>query len=143
MPETKRSITRFLKYASIGVSTFLLDLGMLYVFTEFLHVHYLIASGVAFVIAVSINFLFSRHFVFKGSERSMKAGYVIFLMIAGTGLLLVVGLMHVLVGILGFPVLVSRVGVAGVVGVWNYLMNLFVNFKVAGKTVVKEIETLV
>lgn len=143
MPEVKRSLTRFVKYMSIGVSTFLLDLGMLYVFTEFLHINYLIASGVAFVIAVSINFFFSRYFVFQGSHRSMKAGYIIFLMIAGTGLLLVVGLMHVAVGILGFPLLLSRVGVAGVVGMWNYLMNLFVNFKVAGKTVGEGLETLV
>jgi len=138
MLSTKRSLTRFLKYASIGVSTFLFDLGLLYVFIEFFHINYLIAAGAAFVIAVSINFLFSRHFVFQGSHRSMEAGYVIFLTIAGTGLLFVVGLMHVAVGLLGFPILISRVGVAGVVGMWNYLMNLFVNFKVAGKDNVKE-----
>jgi hypothetical protein len=39
----------------------------------------------------------------------------------------------VAVDLLGLHYLVSRILIAGVVGVWNYLLNLYVNFKVAGK----------
>lgn len=43
------------------------------------------------------------------------------------------GLMYVFVDVMQFNYIVSRVGVAAVVGIWNYLMNLYFNFRVAGK----------
>jgi putative flippase GtrA len=42
-------------------------------------------------------------------------------------------LMYVFVDMLGFDYIFSRVIIAGVVGMWNYLMNLYFNFRVAGK----------
>ncbi|MDQ5955194.1 MAG: hypothetical protein QG621_197, partial [Patescibacteria group bacterium] len=53
--------------------------------------------------------------------------------IAGVGALMVMSLMFLFVAIFGWPYLISRVLIASVVGVWNYLMNLFFNFNVAGK----------
>ena len=128
-----QTFLRFFKYSSIGVSTFLFDLLLLYVLADIFHVNYLIATGVAFLIAVSINFYFSRRFVFKESEQKPIRGYSNFLIIAGTGLLFIELLMILSVEILGFHYLPSRIVVAGIIGMWNYLMNLFVNFKVAGK----------
>ncbi len=127
-----KAIVRFVKYSSVGVATFLFDLVLLYLLTDFLHVQYVISAGIAFTIAVSINYLLSRRFVFHGTLRSVHAGYAIFLLIAGTGLVVVMGMMYVLVDIAGINYLISRVLIAGIVGVWNYLMNLYVNFRVAG-----------
>ncbi len=129
----KRALIRFLTYASIGLSTFLFDLLLLYVLTDVFGVQYLFAAGVAFLIAVSANYLISRIYVFKGTERALGSGYINFLLIAGTGLAFVVGSMHVLVEVLGVHYLFARVSVAGITGLFNYLMNLYVNFKVAGK----------
>ena len=127
------AVVRFLKYSSVGVSTFLFDLLLLYIFTDILEMNYLVAAGVAFLIAVSINYVVSRKFVFKGTLRGVKSGYVNFIGIAGIGLLFVVSSMYVLVTVFSLPPLISRIGVAGITGFWNYLMNLFINFKVAGK----------
>jgi hypothetical protein len=41
--------------------------------------------------------------------------------------------MWLLVGVLGWGFLAARVAVAALTGFWNYLMNLYVNFRVAGK----------
>jgi putative flippase GtrA len=124
---------RFLKYSFIGGSTFAFDLLLLFIFTDFLHFNYVLAAGVAFLIAVSINYYFSRTLVFKGTKRDMRAGYLYFLLIAGTGLFFVMSAMFVLVDVLNLHYLLSRVCIAGVTGVWNYLTNLFFNFKMAGK----------
>jgi putative flippase GtrA len=115
------------------VSTFAFDLALLAFLLAVTHLHYALLAGIAYGIAVSINYLLSRRFVFAGTERAVTHGYVIFLGIAGVGLVAVSGLMVVLVEYAHLPPLVARVGIAGVVGLWNYLMNLFVNFKVAGK----------
>ena len=128
-----KTITRFLKYFSIGFSTFLFDLLLLYLLTDFLHIHYIVSTGLAYAVAVSCNYYLSRKFVFSKTLRRVDHGYYAFMCISGAGLLFVVLLMSLLVGVLHFEYLLSRILVAGVVGIWNYLMNLFVNFKVAGK----------
>lgn len=124
---------RFLKYSTIGGSTFLVDLLLLYVLIDVFQVQYVFASGIAFLIAVSLNYVVSRRFVFAGSLRGIGRGYVNFLLIAGVGLCAVMIGMYVLVGVFSLPYVLSRISIAGITGVWNYLMNLYVNFKVAGK----------
>lgn len=126
-------ITRFLRYVVVGSSTFLLDLSLLYVFTDYLRVNYILAAGMSFAVAVSLNYVLSRRYVFHGSDKDWKTGYLHFLYIASAGVVLVMGGMYLLIGLLQLSYLLARVIVAGVTGMWNYLLNLFVNFDVAGK----------
>ena len=130
---SKKSLARFLRYSSIGVSTFAIDLLLLFIFTDILSIHYIISAGLAFLLAVSMNYSLSRRFVFVGSERSLRSGYILFMIITGVGLVFVMTLMYIFVDIFNYNYLVSRVVIAGIVGMWNYLMNLYFNFRVAGK----------
>jgi putative flippase GtrA len=124
---------RFIKYSIVGTSTFLFDVLLLYLLVEVLMVQQVLASAVAFIIAVSINYTFSRRYVFKSTLRSVKVGYLNFAIIAIAGLLIVTGGMYVLTTIWSVHFLTARVLVAGVTGFWSYLMNLYVNFKVVGE----------
>lgn len=128
-----KGLIRFLKFATVGGTTFLIDLLLLYLLIDYLHIYYVQATALAFGIAVSINYFVSRRFVFTGTRRSVHAGYAIFLLIAGAGMVAVTGLMVVFVEVLHLPYLPARIMIAGIVGLWNYGMNLYVNFKVAGK----------
>lgn len=122
---------RFLKYTLIGISTFGFDLLLLFLFADIFDINYLVSAGAAYIVAISINYLLSRHYVFAGTLRSAHTGYVIFISIACCGLLIVTGCMYVLVQAFGLDLFESRIIVAGVVGVWNYVMNLYVNFRVS------------
>ena len=124
---------RFLKYFIIGFSTFLFDLILLYVFTDFFKINYLISVSLAFLIAVSINYYFSRRFVFSKTKRDLKLGFYIFLGITISGLIFITLLMLLLVEKLNLNYLVARIIVAGIVGIYNYTTNLFFNFKVVGE----------
>ena len=126
------SIQRFLKYSAVGGTTFAFDLALLFVLTDFFEVQYLVAAGVAFLIAVSGNYFISRRYVFKKTTTGLGNGYLSFFAIAGVGLLVVMGGMYVLVAQLGVNYYLARIGIAGLTGFWNYLLNLYVNFKVAG-----------
>lgn len=128
-----KSLVRFFTYSAIGFSTFLFDLALLYFLSDILSVNYIVAAGIAFTIAISINHSLSRKHVFKGSTRTWRMGYINFLFIALLGLLIVTGGMYVLVGLLGVNFLIARISIAAITGLWNYLLNLFANFKVAGK----------
>ncbi len=130
--KSNRALIRFLKYSSVGFSTFIFDLFLLYFFTDILLINYLISTGLAFVIAITINYHLSRKFVFSKTTRGAKHGYYIFLSIAGLGLLFVVLLMALFVEKMNLNYVLARIIVAGIVGMYNYLVNLFLNFKVAG-----------
>lgn len=128
-----RALERFIRYGMVGGSTLLIDLTILYVLTEIFSVHYQIGIAVGFLIAVSINYLVSRRWVFKHTDRGFLMGYVFFIKFALIGLFLTMSITWYLVEVLGVYYLASRLGAAGIVGVSNYLSNLYLNFRVAGK----------
>lgn len=132
LPKTP-AVTRFGKSFGVGIVTFAFDLALLSIFIDVLHIHYILSAGVAFLIATSTNYFISRRYVFVGSARPVGIGYALFLVIGMVGLVLVASFMYVCVDVLGLHYLVSRFLVATVVGWWNYFMNLYVNFNVAGK----------
>lgn len=127
------SLKRFARYTVVGTSTFAIDLALLYILIDIVALNYLVGAGVAFVCAISINYFLSRRYVFKGTQRDIRSGYVNFIAIALVGLLIVIGGMYVLVSLLGVGYVIARFIVAVMTGFWNYLLNLFVTFKVAGR----------
>ena len=127
------AVRRFLRYTAVGLITFGVDLTLLFIFIDVFLVPPVIASGVSFLIAVTLNYVVSRRYVFSQTKRDIKTGYGNFLVIVLVGLGVVMGGMYLLVTILGFNYLISRLFVASLTGVWNYMMNLYINFKVVGE----------
>ena len=127
-----RTVIRFGRYLVIGVSTFLLDLGMLYVAVSHLGIPYYLATPCSFLITVSCNYALSRKFVFFETSRSWHGGYAYFIGVALSGALVTTLLVTGLVSFFGLYYLIARTIVAGLVGIGNYLFNLYLNFKVAG-----------
>ena len=124
-----KKIKRFLKYSVIGVSTFVIDLSLLWFLTDVAHVHYLLSTFFAFLIGVSINYFVSRRIVFKETSRGVKDGYIYFLGILICGVSLTLGIMYVLVNFTQLNILGARIITSGFIGVFNFLMNDTFNFK--------------
>ncbi|MGH8552408.1 MAG: GtrA family protein, partial [Methylococcales bacterium] len=95
----KYALKRFVKYTSVGFSTFLFDLLLLFIFIDLLFWNYVVATAVAFLIAVSVNYYISRRYVFHGTLREIHSGYVLFIAIALIGLGFVTGGMVLMVGV--------------------------------------------
>ncbi|MHB1117930.1 MAG: GtrA family protein [Minisyncoccota bacterium] len=129
----RKGVLRFMRYGSVGLGTFLIDLALLFLFTDVFHLHYLLATGVAFGVAVSLNYVISRRLVFRKTGQTFTKGYANFLVFASAGMALSMVGMYFLVSLVGFSYLIARIMVAGFVGLWNYAMNLYVNFQTAGK----------
>ena len=127
-----RAFRRFLKYALVGGSTFAFDLLLIWLMTEFLRVPYPVSTALGFVIAVSLNYVIARKYVFQGTTRRLGHGYAYFILFAGLGAVLIALSVAGLVTYLALHYLTARIMVACVVGVGNYLFNLHLNFRVAG-----------
>ena len=131
----KQEWIRFLRYSTVGVLTFGLDLCILYVLTEVFHVFYLYAIAVGFTVGITVNYTICRPWVFKHTERTLHLGYWYFVGAGFVALLVILSSVGLLVGTFGVPLFVARVIVSGIVGYGNYLMNLYWNFKVVGKDI--------
>jgi putative flippase GtrA len=121
--------TQFLRYTVTASSSFALDLILLWTFTELFGIYYLVSAGLAFGIAISVNYVTCRAYAFSGSLRKPIDGYLRFIGIALAGIMIVLLSMRTLVETFGIPYLLARVTVGIFVGFWNYTMNAFWNFR--------------
>jgi putative flippase GtrA len=124
---------RFFKYTAIGGPTFLFDISLLFILHTFLEISTTVLTPFCFLIALSLNYLLSRSFVFARTSESYKKSYSQFILMGGVGSILVTLGMYVGVELLSFHYLVVRIATASIVGIGNYLFNLYYTFKVAGK----------
>ncbi len=129
---TNLGVKRFFRYAAVGGSTFLFDLLLLWIQIEKFHIYYLHAAVSGFLVAVSVNYFLSRRWVFTGSRRRLASGYLYFLKTAVAGALTTGFLMWLFCTATHGPYLLIRAIIAAIIGMVNYLIHLYLNFKVAG-----------
>jgi putative flippase GtrA len=123
---------RFVRNAAISAPTFLIDLGLLFLLVRRVHLDYLVATIVSFLVANALGYFLARRLVFVGTTRGVRAGLIYFLAIAALSGCALTPLMWLLVTVLHFGVILSRIGAAIIVGLGGYLLNLTVNFRVGG-----------
>jgi putative flippase GtrA len=126
-------VRRFLRFSVLSGITFGFDLGLLYVLTSWLAVPYYFSTPAALLVAVSINYLLVRTHVFKGTERRADYGYAIYILLALGGAAFVTFGVTLLVAYVHLYYLLARIIVGVFSGVANYFLNLYFNFRVAGK----------
>ena len=124
---------RFLRYTFSGTSTFVLDFLLLWFLNGALNIHYIPAVTVSYILATVVHYYIVRNWAFTGTKRQVLVGYVYFSIIVGAGLVLNILLLAFFVEIISVHILLARF-ISGIfVGIWNYALNLFLNFKTHGQ----------
>jgi len=77
----------------VSCAAFVVGLGVLWALVEFARMDEVAAAAIGFVAANSLHYLLGRAWIFRGTERGRASGYALFLINAGVGLALTVGLM--------------------------------------------------
>lgn len=122
-------LRRFVQYGLVGMSTYLLDLLLIFVLRTYFQFPDWLAVGIGFLVAVSINYVISYTWVFRGTERDKVSGYVFFLCISIAGLIMIVTSTLFLKNFFSIDLYVARTIVATFIGTCNYLINSIFNFK--------------
>lgn len=120
---------RFREYATVGLSTFVLDMVLIIMFVHFLNVPQSIAIGAAFLIAVNTNYLLQHFWVYKHSHETPQRTYPYFISLALLATLLIPTLVMIVEDATGLSMLTARVIVGGALGVFGFCFNTFFNFK--------------
>jgi len=114
----------------VSTAVFLLGLGVLWVLVERGGVDTLVATAISFVIATTLHYALGRAWIFKGTGRGIVPGYAFFLVNAGIGLVVTVGLMAALLAVFpGEYYLAARVVVSVFAGLAMFLLNGILNFR--------------
>ena len=118
-----------LRNTVVSSGVFLLGLAVLWVLVEKAGMNAVLATGLSFLVANSIHYIFGRTWIFAGSDRKLSTGYAIFLMNAMIGLAVTVGLFWVLTELTPMNYLVARVIVSVFAGLAVFGLNASINFR--------------
>lgn len=109
MTSDKTMSREFAKYALVGGLAFVVDFAALAVLVSGLGVHYLLATFLAFLLGVWVNYLLSVRWVFTFRAVGHKgAEFTIFLFVGVVTLAASLGLMALLVGGAGMHYLLAK-----------------------------------
>lgn len=118
-----------LRNTVVSTGVFLLGLAVLWVLVEKAGMNAVLATGLSFLVANSIHYIFGRTWIFAGSDRKLSTGYAIFLINAMIGLAVTVGLFWVLTELTPMNYLVARVIVSVFAGLAVFGLNASINFR--------------
>jgi len=122
-------LTPFIKYAIVGTTGTLIDLGSLYIFVEYFGLSVLISAIFSFLLAVVNNFTWNKIWTFENKSKNLRKLFIKFLMVSLVGLILTISMMAIFVNILKIWYMFAKILTSGVVLVWNFLANKYWTFK--------------
>ncbi len=111
-----------MKFGIVGVLCFGIDYGLMIFLTEVGGIPYLVSSGISFSVSVMVNYILSLTFVFETDKNKNKiVEFLIFIMLSVIGLGINQILMWVCVDKLHVHYMISKIGVTGVVMLYNFI----------------------
>lgn len=117
----KNLIKQIMRFGVVGVISFLVDYGILYVLTEKANIYYLLSAGISFTVSVVINYLLSMSWVFKSNKkRGKKEEFIIFIGLSLGGLLLNQVMMYVFVDYMNVYYLLAKIVATAIVMIYNF-----------------------
>lgn len=114
-------LDQILKFGLVGGMAFVIDYVLLYVCTEFLHIHYLISSIISFTVSVIFNYILSIKWVFDVKKKQDVKDFVIFIILSVIGLGINSLIMYVMVEKFEVYYMLSKIVSTAVVMVYNFI----------------------
>jgi putative flippase GtrA len=99
---------QLMKFCAVGGSGYLVNLSVFALCFEVLGLHYLVAATAAFLVAVTNNFWWNRHWTFKARSGRAHFQAARFLTVSVAAFLFAAGVLELLVSVAGLPELASQ-----------------------------------
>lgn len=112
---------QFFRYLFVGGFAAVINIGSLYIFKEFLHIHYLVANILGFILGLITNYLLSKWLVFA-KEKNMNSiiEFIIYTIIGVIGLGLDTLFIWICTDKLNIFYMLSKIISTGLVFIWNF-----------------------
>lgn len=125
---TLRRHRRVLRYIAAGGTAAAVDLGLLYVLTDWLGIYYLFSSVLAFLVAFCVSFVLQKFWTFgERTQKGMHAQAALYFVITGGNVAVNAGLMYFFVDVVGFWYLFAQIVAGATIACYSFaLYRLFV-----------------
>lgn len=119
--ETDNLFLQFFRYGFVGGFSFLVDFFLLYFFSDFCGIYYLISAVLSFIISLIVNYILSIYWVFNKNKLNNKVlEFNLFALIGIVGLVFTEILLYLFTDVLGMYYLVSKIFSTIIVLFWNF-----------------------
>lgn len=117
------------KFIISGGTAAVTNLSVVYIFTDILHVFYLVSSGVAFAASFSVSFMLQKFWTFSNPSLEVVHKQLgIALLVASGNLVLNTFLMYCFVEYVGFHYLFAQIATSGVIALETFFVYQHVIF---------------
>jgi len=128
--QTDKILIQFIRYFVVGGTAFLVDIGSLFILTEYLGIYYLISASIALILGLITNYLLSISWVFnKRTLDSKKIEFAVFTLIGIIGLALNGVLIWFFTEYLQIYYMLSKIIAAAIILSWNFAARRFILFR--------------
>ena len=119
--ETDDVKIQFFRYLFVGGFAAVVNIGSLFVLKEFLHIYYIIANVIGFVLGLITNYILSKWLVFA-KEKSMNniVEFIVYTIIGVIGLILDTFFIWIFTDKMGIYYMISKIISTGLVFIWNF-----------------------
>lgn len=117
----KKIIDQILKFGVVGVLAFLIDYGLLYFLTEYIHIYYLVSSIISFVVSLIFNYILSILWVFDVTKKQTYKEVIIFVLLSVIGLGINQLIMYIGVDKLSIYYMIIKLLATAIVMIWNFI----------------------
>lgn len=118
-----------MRYCVVGVLGTAIDIGSLYLLVEYAYLHVMLATAIAFLLAVVNNFLLNKIWTFENQHKNFTKQFIKFLLVSLVGLALTEIFMYVFVYLVEIWYILAKALTSIVVLSWNFLGNKFWTFR--------------
>ena len=109
------------RFGIVGFTAFLIDAGLLFILTEFCHIHYLISSIISFVVSLVYNYILSIFWVFDVQKKQTYKEVLLFIILSIIGLGLNKLIMYLGVDLLHIYYMFCKVLATIIVMIYNFI----------------------
>ena len=126
---TNHTLLQLIRYTFVGGLAFLVDFGLLYILTEYGHLHYLLSATVSFTVGLFVNYLISKIWVFTETTINKRGlEFLVFALIGVVGLGFNALFLWIFTDCLGIYYLVSKLMTTAIVYFWNFFARKYILF---------------
>ncbi len=139
MKISKGLVYKFLRFALVGTSGFIVDFSVTALVSYLLGVSLSIATGIGFCFGATSNYILNRLWTWRSKEEAVTREYLKFLLVSLIGLgvhyLVFLGwfstfdFSFTVFDIIITPDWIAKIVATGVVMVWNFIANNFYTFR--------------
>lgn len=109
------------RFGIVGFTAFLIDAGLLYVLTEYLHIYYLISSVISFIVSLIYNYILSIFWVFDVKKKQTYKEVLLFTILSVIGLGVNQLVMYIGVDLLNIYYMLCKIISTIIVMVYNFV----------------------